>query len=208
MFYYLQVALYENLRCKETMSLSKKSLLGGLVGAIIAVSLIVGVGYFSAGLFGGSNTGTVQLSMIDPPNVPSGITHVYITYTSIQVHVANGGNASGWYNVTSSGQIDLMSITSASQVLGSAKLPTGNYNIVRFNITSATVTLHTPTADTNYPTTLPNGRIQVTITGGGVSVKAGATSAVLVDISPKVTGDSVSGYTLVPSATAQPTTPK
>jgi hypothetical protein len=198
----------------KTMSLSKKSLIGGLVGAVIAVGLIIGGSYAFAGSFfgfGGNNggNGTLQISMTDPPNLPSNvnITHVYVNYTSIQVHVANAGNQSGWYNVTSSGEIDLMSVTNGySQVLGFAKIPAGTYNIVRFTITSAVVTVHSSSGDKNFSATVPSGMVQATLTG--VDVKPGQTSAILVDMSPRVTGDTTYGFTLVPSANAQPTTPK
>lgn len=196
------------------MSLSRKSLIGGIVGAIIAISLIVSGAYaFSGGAsffgLGGSSTsgsGTMQLSMIDPPNVPGNVVAVYVNYSSIQVHDANAGNQSGWHNVTSSGTINLMNIVSSSKVLGTANLPDGTYNIVRFNITSAVVTVNSTSGTLkNYTANIPSGMVQSVITGG-VNVKGGATSALLVDISPKVTYGG-NQYTLVPSATAAPSTP-
>jgi hypothetical protein len=195
------------------MSLSRKSLIGGVVGAIIAISLIAAGAYaFSSGgsffgLGGSSSSGTMQLSMIDPPTVPSNVVAVYVNYSSIQVHEADAGNQSGWHPVTASGTIDLMKIVSSSQVLGSANLPSGTYNIVRFNITSAVVTVKNSTSGAlqNYTANIPSGMVQSVITGG-VNVKSGSISALLVDISPKVTYGG-NQYTLVPSATAAPTTP-
>src|SRR5487761_177604 len=189
------------------MSLSRKSLIGGIVGAIIAISLIAAGAYAFAGSsngsffgLGGSSTsgsGTMQLSMIDPPNVPGNVVAVYVNYSSIQVHEANAGNQSGWHNVTSSGTIDLMKIVSSSQVLGSANLPSGTYNIVRFNISSAVVTVNSTSGTLqNFTASVPSG----------INVKGGATSALLVDISPRVTYGG-NQYTLVPSATAAPSTP-
>jgi len=141
--------------------------------------------------------------MIDPPDAPANVVGVYVNYSSIQVHIANGGNNSGWFNVTSSGTINLMKIVSSSKLLGSAKLPNGTYNIVRFNITSAVVTINGTSGKlSNYTAKVPSGKVQATITGG-VDVKADATTALLVDITPKVTG-SASSYTLVPSASAHP----
>lgn len=198
------------------MSLSRKSLIGGIVGAIIAISLIAAGAYAFAGSsngsffgLGGSSTsgsGTMQLSMIDPPNVPGNVVAVYVNYSSIQVHEANAGNQSGWHNVTSSGTIDLMKIVSSSQVLGSANLPSGTYNIVRFNISSAVVTVNSTSGTLqNFTASVPSGMVQSVITGG-INVKGGATSALLVDISPRVTYGG-NQYTLVPSATAAPSTP-
>ncbi len=196
---------------------SQKTIIGAVIGAIVAIGLILGGVYaFSGGNFlglttttngGTTNTlssgfGTLQISMQDPPNVPPEVTAVYINYSSIQVHVANAGNQSGWYNVTSSGKANLTSLIANSKLLGSTKLPSGTYNIVRFNVTSALVTV----GGKNYTATVPSGRIQAVLSGG-VDVKQGQTSALLIDISPKVTGNTHSGYMLVPSANAQPTNP-
>jgi hypothetical protein len=209
------------------MSITRKTAIGGLIGVIVAIGFIVAGAYaFSGGasFFGlggatkvsgtttkssssiGTGTGTLQLSMIDPPNVPGNVVDVYINYSSIQVHDANAGNQSGWYNVTASGSIDLMKIVNSSQVLGSTTLPDGTYNIVRFNITSAIVTVKNSTGGlNNYTAALPSGMVQSVITGG-VNVKADSTSALLIDISPRVTYGG-NQYTLVPSATAQPQAP-
>lgn len=198
------------------MSLSRKSLIGGIVGAIIAISLIAAGAYAFSGSsngsffgLGGSSTsgsGTMQLSMIDPPNVPSNVVAVYVNYSSIQVHETNAGNQSGWHNVTSSGTINLMKIVSSSTMLGSATLPDGTYNIVRFTITSAVVTVQNSTGGLkNYTASVPSGMVQSVITGGA-SVKANSVSALLVDISPRVKYGG-NQYTLIPSATAAPSTP-
>ena len=211
------------------MSTSRKTLVGGIIGAIIAISLIAAGAFAFSGTSGGSffglggsgsttqfstssnggtssGSGTLQLSMIDPPNVPGNVVDVYVNYSSIQVHVANAGNQSGWYNLTSSGTINLMKIVSASKLLGSATLPSGTYNIVRFNITSAIVTVNSTSGVlSNYTANVPSGMVQSVITGG-VNVQASTTSALLVDISPRVTYGG-NQYTLVPSATAQPQTP-
>lgn len=208
------------------MSLSRKTLIGGVIGAIVAIGLIVaGVTALSGGSFfgiggstsnslssttsvqsstsGSSGYGTMQLSMIDPPNVPGNVVGVYINYSSIQVHVSNAGNQSGWYNVTASGTVDLMKIVSSSKLLGSASLPNGTYNIVRFNITSALVTVNSTSGVlSNYTARVPSGMVQSVVTGG-VNVQANTTSALLVDISPRVTYGG-GNYTLVPSATARP----
>ncbi len=194
----------------------QKTMIGAVIGAIVAIGLILGGVYaFSGGNFLGLTTttiggttnntlssglGTLQISMQDPPQVPPEVTAVYINYSSIQVHVANAGNQSGWYNVTSSGTANLTSLIANSKLLGSAKLPSGTYNIVRFNVTSALVTV----GGTNYTATVPSGKVQAVLTGG-VDVKQGQTSSLLIAISPKVTGNTNSGYILVPSANAQPT---
>lgn len=150
---------------------------------------------------GGVSTGVLQVSMIDPPHVPAEVVGVYINYSSIQVHVASAGNKSGWHNVTASGTINLMTIVNNSKVMGSASLPAGTYNIVRFNITSALVTVKSSTGGlSNHTVTVPSGKVQAVITGGA-SVQANGFTKLLIDISPRVNGANGS-YMLVPSATA------
>ena len=148
----------------------------------------------------------MQVMMIDPPNVPGNVVDVYINYASIQVHVANAGNQSGWYNVTSSGTVDLMKIINSSKLLGSASLPNGTYNIVRFNITSAMVTFNSTSGVlTNQTARVPSGMVQSVI-GGGANVQANTTSALLIDMTPRVNYGG-GNYTLIPSASAGPTNP-
>ncbi len=185
-------------------------MIGAALGALIAIALVVaGVYAFSGGNFLGLGTtsqtsgfGTLQISMQDPPQVPAEVTAVYINYSAIQVHAANAGNQSGWYNVTKSGTVDLTSLIANSKLLGTAKLPSGTYNIVRFNVTSALVTV----GGKNYTASVPSGMVQSVLTGG-VDVKSSQPASILVDITPKVTGSVQSGYMLVPSANAQQTSP-
>jgi Domain of unknown function (DUF4382) len=194
---------------RTKMSLSRKSLYGIVVGAIIALGILVAGTYAVTGnFFGlGGSTGTLQLSITDPPNAPANVTGVTITYTSIQVHYENS-SGQPWFPVASHGSIDLMQVTSTSKLLGSASIPSGTYNLVRFNITSATITVTSNTGvKSTYQATIPNGMIQVAILNK-VTVKAGQTSAVLIDISPRVTGNSLAGYMLVPAVTVSPTTAK
>src|SRR5271165_5576632 len=87
-------------------------------------------------------TGILGVSLTDPPIVPPGVTNVYISYSSIQVHVADAGNQDGWYLVAESGSVDLMSLLNVSLTLGSAAVQTGVFNLISFNITSAAVTIN------------------------------------------------------------------
>jgi hypothetical protein len=144
--------------------------------------------------------GTLQIWMVDPQILPAGVTDVYISYGSIQVHIANARNESGWYDVTAPGTANLTSLVVNSKLLGQNVLPSGTYNIVRFNVTSAWVTV----GGKNVTAFVPSGMVQAVLTGSGAEVKSGQTSALLIDVNPRVTGSTYSGYTLVPSANAQP----
>jgi hypothetical protein len=147
-------------------------------------------------------TGMLGVSLTDPPIVPPGVTDIYISYSSVQVHVGDAGNQDGWYRVADSGSVDLMSLINVSLTLGSAQVQTGVFNLISFNITSAAVTLN----GANITAYVPANRINVPIVGG-IAVNTGNTSGVLVDLSPEVVpyenGTSVS-YVLVPEARSLP----
>lgn len=147
-------------------------------------------------------TGILGVSLTDPPIVPPGVTDVYISYSSVEVHVADAGNEDGWYQVADAGSVDLMSLINVSLTLGSAEVQTGTFNVISFNITSAGITLN----GANVTAYVPANRISVPIIGG-ISVSTGNSSGVLVDLSPEVipyqNGTSVS-YVLVPEAKSLP----
>jgi hypothetical protein len=147
-------------------------------------------------------TGVLGVSLTDPPIVPPGVTNVYISYSSVEVHVSNAGNDDGWYQVADSGSVDLMSLINVSLTLGSAEVQTGIFNLIAFNITSAAITMN----GANVTAYVPANRISVPIVGG-IAVSAGNSSGVLVDLSPEVVpyqnGTSIS-YVLVPEAKSLP----
>ena len=147
-------------------------------------------------------TGVLGVSLTDPPTLPPSVTNVFITYSSIQVHLASAGNLLGWYTVASSGSVDLLKVIDVSLTLGSSEVVTGVFNLIAFNITSAAVTIN----GANQTAYVPANRINVPIVGG-VSVSKGNSSGVLVDLSPEVVpyqnGTSIS-YVLVPAAKSLP----
>ena len=151
------------------------------------------------------STGVLGVSLTDPPTLPPNVKNVFITYSSIQVHLASAGNFSGWYTVASSGSVDLLKVINVSLTLGSSEVVTGVFNLIAFNITSAAVTIN----GANQTAYVPANRINVPIIGG-VSVSKGNSSGVLVDLSPEVipyqNGTSIS-YVLVPAAKSLPIPP-
>ncbi|MDE1855240.1 MAG: DUF4382 domain-containing protein [Candidatus Micrarchaeota archaeon] len=172
-----------------------------VVAAIVVIAVVAVVA--GGGLFGGS---TVAVQLTDPPNVPSGTQHLFVTYTSVQVHVsstgyANATNQSGWVTASGSGTVDLMTLLNASQTLAAAHVTTNStVNLVRFNISSATIVISNQT----YNVITPNNQITVTVVGGQ---KINSSSAsVLIQLSPTVTVRGGAGanttYMLVPAARA------
>ena len=129
---------------KHLMSTKRKVMTSAAVAVIAAIALI-SAAILSPGMLGTSSTaqagsGTLAVMLTDPPTVPNGVSAVYATYNDLQVHVSDAGNQSGWYDLHSSGEINLMSIVNVSQTIASTNVPSGVYNILRFNITSSIVT--------------------------------------------------------------------
>jgi hypothetical protein len=146
--------------------------------------------------------GKLSLSIIDPPKDWGDASNIYIKFSNVTVHRADAGNESGWYTIVSeSGWVDLRSTLNSSAVLGVSDLSVGKYNLLRFTVEDAVVTLD----GVNHAATVPSGTLKVSIIQGGVTVVAGQTSYLLIDITPKVVGSVAQGIRVVPSAKALPT---
>jgi hypothetical protein len=109
-------------------------------------------------------------------------------------------NETGWYTVVGSGWIDLASVVNVSRTIGQGSLPPGKYNLVRFQVIEAIVTV----GGANYTAEVPPDKLTISITQGGVQVNAGQTAYLVIDINPKVVGSQASGFKLVPAAMASP----
>lgn len=167
-------------------------LTGILAASIIMSSLFIYLGYGS---------GTLIVEMEDPPMDWGPASHVYINYSAIMIHRADAANESGWLTVIEDGgEINLTDVVKVSKPIGEEYLPAGKYNIIRFNVTSALVTVD----EANYTATVVNGRLNVPITRGGIQVNAGGTTHLVIDITPRITGSEAEGFRLVPAAKAAP----
>jgi Domain of unknown function (DUF4382) len=160
------------------------------VAAVAAIALIsaaiLSPGMLALGSTSTAQSGTLAVLLTDPPTVPNGVTAVYATYSDIQVHVSNAGNESGWYDLHSSGEINLMSVINIGQTIGSTSVPAGNYNVLRFNVTAASVTYQ----GQNYTAHIAKSRAagsQLTVPIiGGIQVLSGQSSAAIIDMTPTV----------------------
>jgi hypothetical protein len=185
------------------MSSKRNIIISGAIAAIVAVALIAAAVFLpGAGIFTQTNSssGTLGVQLTDPPIVPQGVTNVYINYSEIEVHVADAGNYSGWYQIAPAGEIDLMSVLNTSITLGSSNVKAGTFNALGFNITSATVT-----ADGKNESAFISSRHLIVPLVGNVQVAAGANEGVLVDLSPTVLAvenGTQTAYVLIPSAHA------
>ncbi len=164
---------------------------------VVLALLVVAIGssvYFTYGY------GTLVVKMVDPPQEWGQASNVYIRYSEIMVHRADAGNETGWYTVVGSGWIDLASVVNVSKTIGQGSLQSGKYNLVRFQVMEAVVTV----GGANYTAEVPPDKVTISITQGGIQVNTGQTAYLVIDINPKVVGSQASGFKLVPAATASP----
>jgi hypothetical protein len=168
-----------------------KKVLMGLLVTIIVVS--AGFTYFTYG------KGTLVVEMKDPPEEWGSASKIYIRYSEIKVHRANAGNESGWFTaVEGDSWIDLSTVLDSSKVIGSTGLQAGKYNLMRFEVLEAIVTVD----DMNYTATVSSRKLTVSIHNGGVDISVGQTSHLVIDITPKVVGSPSAGFKVVPAVKA------
>jgi hypothetical protein len=168
----------------------------------VAGLALAGVVIFSGsalGLLSASSSGILSVLLTDPPSVPSGVSAVYVTYSSIAVH-ASGFNDSGWVSFSGGGTIDTMKLVNFSQTISSGVVPSLTYDLVEFNISNVAVDY----MGTNYSVTVASGKLIVPIVGG-VKVDSSNPAAALIDIQPTVLnlGDQTSpSFTMAAGAKA------
>jgi len=163
---------------------------------------IVAIAILAVGIFAYLNygSGTMQIWLTDPPSGWGSASQVYINYTLIELHRADAGNESGWINFTSTGGfLNLTSFLDVNKTLGSGILQTGTYNLIRFKILSAKVTV----ASVNYTASVPPEKLQIAITKGGIKVNTLQTSNLLIELDITVEG-TAPNFVLVPDVRAVP----
>ena len=173
------------------MSTPKRATLVGVIAFVLAVSLIAtailtgtlpGVNNVNTSQTGQqTGQGTLSIMLTDPPVTPPGVTEVYISYANIEVHVSNAGNQTGWYPVNAKGTIELLGTVNVSQTLATVSVKSGDYNLIRFNLTSAEVTYDSA----NYTAFVPTSTLTVRIVGG-VEVNSTTPSAAILDLQTTV----------------------
>lgn len=103
--------------------------------------------------------------------------HVYVTFTLLQAHEANATNESGWHNITvTQNTVDLMSVQTASALLGSAELPAGTYTQLRIVVEKA---WGVASNGTSYNFTVPSGDLK---TDDPFTVTSGQTASLTLDV--------------------------
>jgi len=144
-------------------------------------------------------TGLLTFQLIDPPQVPNNTQALVINYSSLSAHVLLANGTSEWINSPNTGSVNLLSLVNISQVIGSANIPKNStVDMVKFNITSATITIENKT----YNVTVPNQQIIAHVSN---AQRLNGTASALIDMTPVVasiyTNNSVI-FVLVPSLRA------
>ncbi|MDG6950131.1 MAG: hypothetical protein JRM77_09885 [Nitrososphaerota archaeon] len=160
------------------MKIGTRAATYGLAGLALAGAIIFSG--LSFGLLGPGSSGVLSVLLTDPPIVPTGVTGVYITYSSLAVHALGFGN-SGWISVPGHGTFDSMKLVNLSQMVSSDTVPPVTYDKMGFTITAATVQF----MGQNYTAAVSSGRLEVPIIGG-LKVNSTSPAAALVDVQPTV----------------------
>ncbi|QQG48259.1 MAG: DUF4382 domain-containing protein [archaeon] len=164
------------------MSPRTKAATYGLAGVALAGLILLsgsGLGLYT-GEFNPSSPGFLSIMLTDPPNIPDGVTAVYITYSDVAVHERGLGSA-GWFSTGSSGTIETLGLVNLSQTISAGSVPSGRYNLLAFNISSALVKYQ----GANYSATVNSGKLVVPLLGG-LTINSTDPAAAVVDIQPTV----------------------
>jgi len=150
---------------------------------VIAIVLVIvimasAVVYFE---FAPVGNGTLSIGLTDAP--AQGVSHIYLTISNIELQ--GQGNSTTTYNQGST-QFDLLALVNVTKMLGNISVPSGNYTMIRFTVTSAVATLD----DSNVTLRVPSEEIKVPL---HFQIQSGKTTTIVLDITADETNISKSG---------------
>ena len=161
-------------------------------GFAVVILVILMIGAVSGYLFYTRYVqGSVILNVTDPPQGQGNnshqydptILHIYLTFTTVEIHQGGLGNPSNntWITIPISQKtVDMISVLTVSKTIGSARLSTGTYDQLRFPVSKAIVTFSNLG---NVTYSVPSDTMKVSITGGGFQSFPGSTANLLLTIS-------------------------
>ena len=149
------------------------------VSAVVLASAIIFSGS-ALGLLSTRSSGLLSVMLTDPPSVPDGVTAVYISYSGMAVH-AEGFGDGGWVAVSGAGTVDTLKLIILSQTISTGVIPSLTYDVIRFNITGASVEF----MGKNYSAKVSSGTITVPFVSG-LKVNSSIPAAALIDIQPTI----------------------
>ncbi len=152
-----------------------------LIAAIAVIAAAAVWSVSQAGLGNSKSQGKVPISLTDPPRVPSGTTALTISYSGVQVHYVGNNGTSGWMSAQGNGTLDLMSLINVSQTIAMLNATLAANTVVdkiRFNITSANITIN----GTTSKVFVPQGQVVANVSKTAIN----GSSEFLLDLSPTV----------------------
>jgi hypothetical protein len=150
----------------------------GIAGVVLATAAIIAG--TNLGVITPAASGALSVMLTDPPNIPQGVTAVYITYDYLGLHPAGFGQGD-WVTLPAQGTLETLGLVNISETITNANPPALNYDQIAFEISSAEVEFH----GVNYSATVNGGRLVATMPGG-LAINPSKTSVVLLDIQPTV----------------------
>ncbi len=112
-------------------------------------------------------------------DAPSAWSHVWVTFSAVDIHESGKDNAS-WSTVSSTKTtVDLATLTSGRQLLGSARLSPGHYEQIRLSVVNMSGILNGTTQSVTIGVPVDNATLKV---AGQFTVSSGQTTAITVDI--------------------------
>jgi hypothetical protein len=146
----------------------------GIALGLVALGVVLG-SLFAIGVFAGN--GRLAVAVHDAPC--AACTHVWVTFSSVQVHESDT-SGSGWTTLNVSGAtVDLAALngSQAAKVIGVDTLRAGHYEQIRIAVTHVAVTLATGANVTAHLTSAASADVN-----GAFDVKSGQTTEISVDI--------------------------
>jgi Domain of unknown function (DUF4382) len=173
------------------LNLRTKAAAYGIAGLVLAsAAIITGM---NLGVITPGAAGALSVMLTDPPNVPKGVTAIYITYDYLGLHPAGFGQGD-WVTLGTQGALETLGLVNISETISNVNIPALNYDQIAFEISSAKVEFH----GVNYSATVNGGRLVATMPGGLV-IGPSKPSVVLLDILPTVLnlGDRVTPHLVI-----------
>lgn len=146
---------------KATLSVASAVALMIAVAGVAGMTIVTnGTLPFAPAPTSAGGVGTLNVFVTDTPPADVNWSHVYVTFTLIQVHRANASQESGWHNITVTQRtVDLLSVKTTSALLGSSSLPAGMYTQLRIVVEKS---WGVTTTGAMFNFTVPSGDLRVT----------------------------------------------
>lgn len=147
-----------------------------------------------------AQTGTMATLLTDPSVLPPGVSALWASYSDIEAHTLVG-NASVWVTIAGAGSVNLLALQTQSVTLGSAKVSSGSFDRIRFDLTSVTLNFY----GTNSSVYIQNPQLVSPLPQSGLQVNANSSVGVLIELAttvlPYQDGSKIS-FILTPSASS------